>query len=78
MPVGKQNDEKLPRVGRVPMEHLWNLDYVLANMATARAMITTDTFNWYRKWTNILSSVCREAEMRQQESKFNMVVNWPH
>ena len=59
------------------MEHLQNLDNVLADVERAGATISGETSDWYWNRVKIVGFVCGEAGWWPQASRVDKVWNWP-
>jgi hypothetical protein len=67
----------LPGVQRFDMEHLQNLDYVLADVERAGATMSGEMSDWCWNGVKIVGFVCGEAGRWPQASKVDKVWNWP-
>jgi len=74
---GEEEVEGLPAVRRFVMEHLQNLDNVLADVERAGATISGEKSDWCWNGVNIVGCVCGEAGRWPQASKVDKVWNWP-
>jgi len=59
------------------MEHLRNLDNVLANEERAGASMSGEKADWCWNRVKIVPFICGEAEKWPQASKVDKVWNWP-
>jgi hypothetical protein len=74
---GEEEVEGLPGVRRFVMEHLQNLDNVLADVERAGATISGEKSDWCWNGVKIVGFVCGEAGRWPQASKVDKVWNWP-
>ena len=74
---GEEEVEGLPGVSRFVMEHLQNLDNVLADVERAGATISGEMSNWCWNGVTIVGFVCGEAGCWPQGSKVDKLWNWP-
>jgi hypothetical protein len=76
-PYTEEEVERLPGVRRFVMEHLQNLDNVLADVERAGATISGEKSDWCWNGVKIVGFVCGEAERWPQASMVDKVWNWP-
>jgi len=74
---GEEEVEGLPGVRRVVMEHLQNLDNVLADVGRAGATISGEKSDWWWNGVKIVRCFCGEAGRWPQASKVDKLWNWP-
>jgi len=74
---GEEEVEGLAGVRRFAMEHLQNLDNVLADVERAGATVCGEKSDWCWNWVKIVRLVCGEAGRWLQASKVDKVRNWP-
>ena len=82
-PRSRYNDEEveppagLPGVRRFILEHLQNLDKVLADVERAGGTISGEKSDWCWNRVKIVGFVCGDAGRWPQASKVERVANWP-
>jgi hypothetical protein len=76
-PYGDAEVPGLPGVRRYVLEHLQNLDKVLADIERAGATISGEKSDWCWNGINIVGFICGEAGRWPQASKVDKVQNWP-
>jgi hypothetical protein len=79
-PKSRYRDEEvegLPGVRRFVMEHLQNLDNVLADVERAGDTMSGEKSDWCWNMVKIVGFVCGEAGRWPQASKVDKVWNWP-
>lgn len=71
------NEEVMPGVRRYILEHLINLDRVLADLERAGCTISGEKSQFCKSGIKIVGFVCDAEGRHPQSSKIEKIVNWP-